>query len=307
MSDCLGIKEPFVAPYKAKPRSERGPKDAINRGLAAPVVTTPFASMKISSADVLYRTQDRSQCSQCGSTTKYYCVTCPRFLGPRDDFPLLNLPIKLDIIHHPTEKISKSTAVHASLLAPDHVRMLEFPDEVPEYSEEDTLLLYPKEGAPLLEELEDLHKYKRLVAIDSQWNRCFTMCSHPNFAKLKCVRIKSRTTLFWRWQVKSPEYLATIEAIYYFYADYERALNNGNYDGKYDDILYLFAFHYTLIQSEYRKKGQELFRIKGFVNDKCEVPEQLATKDEVVKAAAEEEDEEEITLDLDMFDDVDGE
>jgi len=46
-------------------------------------------------------------------------------------------------VHHPTELKSKSTAMQAKVLAPDHVFIREFPDEIPEYDPEDTVLLFP--------------------------------------------------------------------------------------------------------------------------------------------------------------------
>lgn len=51
--------------------------------------------------------------------------------------------------------------------------------------------------------------------------------------------------------------LATIEALYFFFRDYDVNLNgNGdynNYDGKYDNLLYYYAFTYKLIQYEYQE------------------------------------------------------
>ena len=48
-------------------------------------------------------------------------------------------------VHHPTENLSKSTAVHAPVLCgKEDVKFIEFP-EVPEYNKEETLLLFPSE------------------------------------------------------------------------------------------------------------------------------------------------------------------
>ena len=45
---------------------------------------------------------------------------------------LLQLPIKMDIIKHPSECDGKSTSTHAALLAPDDVNIYTFPT-VPNY------------------------------------------------------------------------------------------------------------------------------------------------------------------------------
>lgn len=60
--------------------------------------------------------------------------------------------------------------------------------------------------------------------------------------------------------------------MYYFFRDYDVNLNcQGDYqkyDGKYDNLLYYYAFNYKLIQYEYReggKKGYKFFNIKGYI------------------------------------------
>ena len=47
----------------------------------------------------------------------------------------LKLPVKIDIIKHKQELDSKSTAIHATLLAPDDCQLFTFPD-IPSYSAE---------------------------------------------------------------------------------------------------------------------------------------------------------------------------
>jgi len=143
----------------------------------------------------------------------------------------LALPLELHIIRHYAEKLKKSTAVHAKVVAPKHVSIFTFP-EVPQYADEGatstasfpaagTLLLYPVEGAPSLKELASagqLKDVKRLVVVDSTWMQAHRILSSANLAKLRRVRIGSYSTLFWRYQTGKPiTHLATIEAIYFFY------------------------------------------------------------------------------------------
>lgn len=108
--------------------------------------------------------------------------------------------------------------------------------------------------------------------------------------ELRCVILKSKSSLFWRHQRKSPRwYLATIESIHQFlmelhtYAfgvdeDYIRwgerkkrgygtpefrefIVNNSEitqkYNGQYDNLLYFFKFMYEQIHSVRRRKKIE--------------------------------------------------
>ena len=63
--------------------------------------------------------------------------------------------------------------------------------------------------------------------------------------------------IFWynyniRYQKGKPkEYLATIEAIYYFLVDYHRTVLRKEYDGEYDNMLFFFKFMYQKIHELY--------------------------------------------------------
>lgn len=71
------------------------------------------------------------------------------------------------------------------------------------------------------------------------------------------VRLNSYETNFWRHQKVGKNCLATIEAIYYFYKEYNMALT-GKYNGEYDNLLYFFVHYYKMIQNEY-KTEKKLF------------------------------------------------
>ncbi len=49
--------------------------------------------------------------------------------------------------------------------------------------------------------------------------------------------------------------LATIEALYFFFRDYEVSLNCGKdyakYNKKWDDFLWFYAYNYKIIQDDY--------------------------------------------------------
>ncbi len=73
-----------------------------------------------------------------------------------------------------------------------------------------------------------------------------------NISGLPRVEISSRRTIFWRYQKGKPkEYLATIEAIYYFLVDFHSIVLNKKYNGEYDNILFLFKFMYDKIHELY--------------------------------------------------------
>jgi DTW domain-containing protein YfiP len=106
-----------------------------------------------------------------------------------------------------------------------------FPD-FPDYTEEEgTFVLYPSEGALSFEDINI--PVKRVIVLDSQWHKCFSMTSDERISNLPRVKIRNYSTTFWRYQKKGPDHLATIEAIYYFYREYHLS-QHGTYNGEYD-------------------------------------------------------------------------
>ena len=78
-------------------------------------------------------------------------------------------------------------------------------------------------------------------------------------ADLQRIELKSRETKFWRHQKDKPRtYLATIEAIYYFMRDYHEYVTPTEYDGEYDDLLFLFCFTYNKIRHLFDDSGKHL-------------------------------------------------
>ncbi|ELP83919.1 hypothetical protein EIN_311800 [Entamoeba invadens IP1] len=202
-------------------------------------------------------------CPICKKSMKYFCYNCRKSLLP--NAPQMTLPIKLDIVHHPTEKTSKSTALTACVLAPQDATWVEFPDEIPEYDSNETLLLFPSEDAKKLSEIPDLKKYKRVVCIESVWDKANAVKCHKNLVNLPKAVICAESTLFWRYQHLSDANLSTIEAIYYFYRDYYLA-TIGNYTGQCDDLLYYFVHIYKKVQGFYNQHPEKSFAHKdGYI------------------------------------------
>lgn len=123
----------------------------------------PFPDLKIDQTDFLDNLAGRSKCQKCGKSRKYYCYTC--YVPVQeivDRVPKIKLPIKVDIIKHPSECDGKSTAVHARVICPEDVTILTYPC-IPDYNTEKTLLVFPGEKSVSLEELaEKLHICKPL-------------------------------------------------------------------------------------------------------------------------------------------------
>ncbi|CAJ0627171.1 15459_t:CDS:2 [Entrophospora sp. SA101] len=224
-----------------------------------------------------YKNNDRIPCKLCNKPVKYYCYYCYKIVGIRKDdekfIPKLKLPIKIDIVKHNQELDGKSTAPHAKLIAPDDVEIYSH-ENIPEITNPDrVLLLFPDPDAKLLKDIS-LDSFDKLIVVDGTWRQAISMTKkNPTFRKLRKVTIKPQKTLFWRYQNKNENYLATIEAIYYFLREYDEiSLSNNNssnsnsydYDGKYDNLLWYYKYFYELIQETYRNNEMYGFKIFGF-------------------------------------------
>eukprot|EP01132_Coremiostelium_polycephalum_P005688 gene5688-7078_t len=224
-----------------------------------------LSELKLLSFEPLLQLDKRTLCSQCNSNRKYFCYDCCIPMGDPKNAPALKLPISVDIIHFPTELISKSTAMHAKVISHKDVNIIEYsPSDLSEYDIESTILLYPTNDASAVKDLE-LDKIKKVVFIDSQWRNARKILEHPNIKKIKCIKIDQQKTLFWRYQNFGDSYLATIEAIYYFFKEFHQAGNNGQYDGRYDNLLYYYAFFYNLIQNSYKSTNRVFYRKDNYV------------------------------------------
>ncbi|KAI9227398.1 MAG: DTW domain-containing protein [Piptocephalis tieghemiana] len=202
----------------------------------------------------------RIKCPTCKQSILYFCYHCVKLVGLEPEkVPNVSLPVSLDIIKHEKELDSKSTAIHAKLLAPADTTIHSFPSDYPEYPKDgSTLLLFPTEGAKTLDQV-DTSKFKRLVVIDGTWRQAKTMCRlSPSLDRLPKVKIAEQKTTFWRFQNLDEHYLATIEAIYHFYREYHLSLYHQP-THQYDDLLFFYKFFYDRIQREYRSQPEKPF------------------------------------------------
>ena len=228
----------------------------------------------------------RGPCPNCSKPQVYFCRDCFRWINiPRHVrfIPCIALPVYIDIIIR--DKRSKATGLYAKMVAPDYIRVIDYPDELPpDYKEEETLIVFPshqaftfgeilrydqnnhemkneeanhlpketikgkvdeeeREEVPTKETTIDqssapipapgtgklsLQNIKRLIVIDSKWNNCGAIVSHPYLQKLNHVKIETlpNESKFWRWQSKGDGCLSTIEALYYILKEYEEAMNS---------------------------------------------------------------------------------
>jgi len=167
--------------------------------------------------------------------------------------------------HHPLELKSKSTAIHAKILSPETVNIYPstgFPDYAAD--PDGVLLLFPSKNAKSINDI-DLSKCTRVVVIDCTWNQVNAIVKDPKLQGLQTVKLQAHKTTFWRYQFKSDEFLATIEAIYYLYRELWTATHEGSYRGELDDLLFFYAYFYKMIQKRYKDRKQVFPRKEGYV------------------------------------------
>ncbi|GFS95829.1 DTW domain-containing protein 1, partial [Nephila pilipes] len=83
------------------------------------------------------------------------------------------LPVKIDIIKHPKEVDGKSTSAHAAVLAPDDIKIYNFP-EFPSYENEKVLLIFPGKSAVPFQEWweEQIHSHEYFHKSECNENSC---------------------------------------------------------------------------------------------------------------------------------------
>jgi len=228
-------------------------------------VDSELDTLRLADSSWMFDSADRTCCPKCHKNRKYYCYDCLLSMNPSKT-PTLKLPVDLDIVHFPTEKKSKSSALHAKVIAPTETNVYEFP-QFPDYRTDlnDVVLLFPSKEAKFIHEV-DLKRIKKIVVLDSQWQNTNKMLRDEKLQSMTTIKIDSYKTKFWRYQTKGDECLATLEAIYYFYKEYQIA-KMGKYDGEFDNLLYFFALQHELIQQRYRTNQEIKFtKIDNYIN-----------------------------------------
>ncbi|KAF2356338.1 DTW protein [Trinorchestia longiramus] len=201
-----------------------------------------FDEFRINDSRFLEEAEGRSRCTECGQSRKYFCYSCflplERF---EDRVPSVQLPFHVDILKHAREVSGKSTAVHAPIVAREHVRLYTYP-HIPDYrgTKERVVLISPGPGALKLEDLIEQSidgsaeqsrdsPFDRAVLIDCTWNQVKKILLDPRVKGLQRVELSQHETLFWRYQTGKPNtYLATIEALFYFVLDVHKMMEHNS-------------------------------------------------------------------------------
>ena len=220
--------------------------------------------LKLAPFDALENFGGRKQCPKCKLSKKYYCPTCYICLADEKLVPHVTLPLHVSVLQHPKEKPERSSIIAAKIISPEFVdiyRNTELPSI--NLDPKKTLFLYPTKEAKTLKEMgkEAISGFSHLVMIDSTWGQVQTFLRLPQIKALPAVKISAESTTFWRYQSVDSTNLATVEALYFFFKEYDECLNGGKdyvYDGKYDNLLYYYTFNYNIIQERYVKEGKDV-------------------------------------------------
>jgi len=212
----------------------------------------------------------RKNCSKCNRTRKYYCYECLLPIYPEHHSTTVALPLQLYVYKHFNERNSKSTAIATAVFSPDaHVRT--YPEQQLELDPATTLVVYPHPDAYTLDAVPELHKYKNVVVIEATWQQSKGIARDPTVAQYTKVRLNDHRSIFWRYQDKDESYLATIEAIYFFFVEYKNAMLKAQgsgevYNGEYDDLLFFYGHMYETIQRSYKADRSRTFTRKARPN-----------------------------------------
>jgi DTW domain-containing protein YfiP len=175
------------------------------------------------------------------------------------------LPKKLILFKHPRELDGKSTAIHAKLVSPDDVSFIvsDCTDLTQTNLDSDrTLLLFPSEQAQDVKNVE-FNSFDQVIVVDGTWRQAKTMTRLLSKKFTRHVKIQNHSTLFWRYQKFSMDYLATIEAIYWFYRELLSCASiTQEYNGQVDNLLYYFKAQYETVQEHYKNHPELVFTRK---------------------------------------------
>jgi DTW domain-containing protein YfiP len=191
----------------------------------------------------------KQKCGRCASLhhNRLYCYTC---LLPLDGvrLPALASPLPLDlvVIRDPREQRSKSSALHAHVIA-SGTTTLELPlDPLVTFDRATTCVVFPSDSSSAVADLPNLIELRTVIVLDSTWANAKRLSTLPQLVGINRVQLSSHTTFFWRYQRVPDSYLATIEAIYYFFVEHHKA-RHLDYEGQYDNLLSIYCAQFRKI------------------------------------------------------------
>ncbi|CCI42496.1 unnamed protein product [Albugo candida] len=177
--------------------------------------------------------------------------------------PQIDLPLQLFIYFR--DKVKKSTAPHARVIAPRHARIIPMTtseSEFPNFDAEKTLVVYPTNTAATLFELDaiSLSKIENLVFIDSSWKKAPSVLQHCSLSELRCIKLAHppAQSKFWRYHEAGEGCISTIEAIELMLQEYLLATNAANIkidtsisSSEISKLLFFFERIYVTIASKH--------------------------------------------------------
>uniref|UniRef100_A0A7E4UX11 tRNA-uridine aminocarboxypropyltransferase 1 n=1 Tax=Panagrellus redivivus TaxID=6233 RepID=A0A7E4UX11_PANRE len=198
-------------------------------------------------------------CPKCHAKRMYFCYDCLVYMpGVSEVVPSVTLPVAIDVVKNPVEKNSKSTAVHAVLLAnpdgaPASIHASDGP--LPNFTDAklypNTVLVFPDPKATTVADYVAAHgPVQRFVFLDSTWFTVKSIRQRPELNTLPTVMLRSYETEYWRPQKgMGPEFLATIEAIHHAIKENSEAVGDAD-KLDIDNLLYWFYFFKKMVGNE---------------------------------------------------------
>ncbi|KAL7686573.1 putative Zinc finger, CCHC-type [Plasmopara halstedii] len=209
----------------------------------------------------------RIPCTSCHRSYKFYCPECNIALGvPKNvKVPTVRLPLQVHVWFQ--DKIKKSTAPHAKVLAPKDVHIIPYPprddaNDLPVYTRESTLVVYPSFEAQTLEQFsaEKLRDICTFVFIDCPWQKAPVILNNPAIATLRHVKLARppKESNFWRYHKAGAGCVSTIEAIQLMLEEYAVAAKNAGIEltdraenSHLSDLLFFFNLQFTHISEHF--------------------------------------------------------
>ncbi|TMW66399.1 hypothetical protein Poli38472_004164 [Pythium oligandrum] len=216
----------------------------------------------------------RALCATCEHNYKFYCPKCCVPVGVPENatVPSLVLPLQVHIWFQ--DKLKKSTAPHAKVLAPQDVEIVNYPldddrQKELQYDRESVVVVYPTNYSETMPEMTptDLAKVKTLVFIDCPWQKAPVILQDPKLENLRCVKlaVPPSESKFWRYHQAGAGCVSTIEAIQLMLEDYTKAMKQaglplraGSEDTDVSELLFFFHLLYSHIADRYEKDPKQL-------------------------------------------------
>jgi hypothetical protein len=180
------------------------------------------------------------------------------FRNPQLELPTLHLPISVRILHHPSEKLAKSSIAPFTFLSPQ-VELEMFDPSRPllaGLSPSSTCILFPHKNSRKLGEWDSVEGIKNVVVLDCTWFQTDQLVSKLESEGFdRFVRLEDYESLYWRYNHHSDKALSSAEALSYFLREYQecRKLDKHEYDG----LMFLYCLNLKIVERSYRKEGKD--------------------------------------------------